>query len=267
MFDIAVTIRDNQEWLELYLNSYKKYTKNPYDYTINIVDTSTIENKNIVKAILNKFSDLDINYFDGDRDTHYHNTWSYAVNKSKKNFVLLTHIDIVYLMKNWDIYLGDCLKNNQTLISVGHGKPIGDSSKYENQQKELCPESCWVCTYTDLLLESGFNHAAINNIPMEHGKIKLLHDQRKEQQLYITDNIQGRPKYGDIFLINNKEFVYHNYYSGRIKKDNWCPVPIGIESEYISSRENFTTTINRINDFLCINKDISLYEYLSTEYI
>lgn len=246
MFDIAITTRDNPEWIKPYLISYKKYTSNPYAYTLNIVDTSTKENKLILIDILQSFSDLNINLYYGNRDIHYHETWIESINKSDKNYVLLTHVDIIYLMKNWDLFLIDQIINNKNLISV-------------SVRSKIYPESVWICGEKALLSESGFDHYTINDKQVEHGKIKVLHDLTNKDSLYIAD-VRPVAKYGDIALVNDEEFIYHNYYSGRIKKDNQCPVPLGSETSYLEQREDFNKTILILEKYLLTKN--SLYEYL-----
>ncbi len=248
MFDVAVSIRDNGEWLKSYLLSYKKYTSNPYNYIIHIIDTSTTENKKEIESILSLFSDLNIRFYNGNRDIHYHKTWVELISKSEKQFVLLTHLDTVYLMKNWDIFLIDQINNGKTLVSVSVR-----TKKY--------PESVWICSYKDLLIESEFDHDRINNTFIEHGKIKTLHDLTKNDYAYIN-RVVHVPKCGDISLLDNEEFIYHNYYSGRIKKHNQCPIPDGPETSYLSKREDFTKTINKIEEYLLSNKINTLYEHL-----
>jgi len=248
MFDIAISIRDNSEWLKSYLLSYKRHTSNPYNYTIHIVDTSTAENKKEVKDILYLFPDLHIKLYHGNRDIHYHKMWTEAINKSEQEFVLFTHPDTVYLMKDWDIFLIDQLTNGKTLISV-------------SVRSKIYPESVWVCCYRDLLIESEFDHETINEVFVEHGKIKTLHNMTQNNSIYINDVISV-PKYGDIALLNNNEFIYHNYYSARVKDDNQCPVPLGPETSYLEQREDFTQTINKIEEYFLSDQTNTLYEYL-----
>jgi hypothetical protein len=249
MFDIAISIRDNIEWLKSYLLSYKKNTSNPYNYTIHIIDTSTAENKKEVEDILCLFSDLNIRFYHGNRDIHYHKTWTEVIDKSEKEFVIFTHVDTVYLMKDWDIFLIDQLTNGKTLISV-------------SVRSKIYPESVWICCYRDLLIESGFDHETISGVLVEHGKIKTLHNMTKNNSIYIN-NVISVPKYGDIALLNNKEFIYHNYYSGRIKTDNQCPVPSGSsELAYLNQREDFTKTVLLLESYLLRNDTSNLYSYL-----
>lgn len=249
MFDIAISIRDNGEWLKSYLLSYKKYTRNPYNYIINIIDTSTIENKKLVEDTLFLFPDLNIRLYHGNRDIHYHKTWTEIIRKSEQQFVLFTHIDIVYLMKDWDIFLIDQLANAKTLISV-------------SVRSKIYPESVWICCYRDLLIKSGFDHETINSVLVEHGKIITLHNMTQNNSIYINDMISV-PKYGDIALLNNNEFIYHNYYSSRVKDDNLCPVPLGPESSYLEQREDFAKTISKLEKYLTDSKTDNLSTYLT----
>lgn len=247
MFDVALTIRDNGEWLKPYLLSYKKYTGN-FDRTIHITDTSTVENKKVTEDIISLFPDLNIKLYHGNRDIHYHKTWVEAIKKSEKTFVLLTHTDVVYLIKDWDIALNNQIKNGKTLVSVSVR-----TKKY--------PESVWICANKNIFISSNFEHSKINNKTVEHATIKIIHDKTSEDSLYIN-NFISVPKYGDIAMYEDKEFIYHNYYSSRIKKDNQCPVPLGSETSYLEQREDFTKTINKIEEYLLSDKINTLYEHL-----
>jgi hypothetical protein len=247
MFDVALTIRDNGEWLKPYLLSYKKYTSN-FDRTIYITYTSTIENKKNIEDIISLFPDLNIKLYHGDRSIHYHKTWVETVEKSERTFVLLTHTDTVYLMKDWDIALNNQIKNGNTLVSVSVR-----TKKY--------PESVWICADKGIFISSKFDHSKTDNKTIEHGKIKVIHDKTSEGSLYIN-NFMSVPKYGDIAIYEDKEFIYHNYYSSRIKEDNQCPVPLGSETSYLEQREDFTKTINKIEQYLLNDRMNTLHEHL-----
>jgi len=88
--------------------------------------------------------------------------------------------------------------------------------------------------------------------------IKENHKKTLGLEYYITDSIYYQ-KYGDIALLDNQEFIYHSYYSSRIKPDTSCPVPDGPETTYLSNRQPFNETINTIKLFLQSNNQLKDY--------
>jgi hypothetical protein len=243
-FDIVVSTRDNQEWIETYLLSYIKFTSNPYRYNIRILDSSTEENYTKLVNIVNAF-DLNISIIRYNRTIHYHDIWTNGISLCYNNFVLITHADIVYLYKNWDLFLIEKINTDYNLISVSVR-----TKKY--------PESVFILSEKKILTISKFEHSRENQKLIEHGMI--MENQKKTLGLhyYIKDSIYYK-KYGDIALLDNKEFIYHSYYSSRIKPDTNCPVPYGPETTYLSNRQPFDETIKTIKLFL--QSDNSLKDY------
>lgn len=253
MFDIVLSTRDNIEWIPIYLNSYKRCTKNIKDYRIIIVDSSTEENRQKLNSIIHDtFFDLDISLEYFSRTKHYHDIWTEGIKLSKKDHVLFTHSDILYLKKDWDIFLKQKIEEGNTLVSV--------SVRSKNH-----PESVWICCPKNIFIQSKFSEAIIDNKIIEHGNIEIENNNNpNSKSFYINEVKRISPKYGEIAMLDNFEFIYHNYYSARIKQDSLCPVPNGPESAYLEKREQFDKTIIKLEKYNQLNFDtISLYEYLT----
>jgi len=249
IFDIVVSTRDNQEWIETYLLSYIKFTSDPYRYNIRILDSSTEENYTKLLNIINVF-DLNISIIRYDRKIHYHDIWTNGISLCDNRFVLITHADVVYLYKNWDLFLIDKINSNYNLISV--------SVRWKKY-----PESVFILSEKKILTVSKFEHSREDEKLIEHGMIMENQNKTLGLQYYIKDNIYCQ-KYGDIALLDNQEFIYHNYYSSRVKEDNQCPVPPSEPSElaYLNQREDFTKTVITLKNYLLNNCTSSLYNYL-----
>jgi hypothetical protein len=246
-FDIVVSTRDNHEWIETYLLSYIKFTSDPYKYNIHILDSSIEENYITLVDIIDNF-DLNIFLKRYSRDIHYHNIWTNGISLCNNDFILITHADIIYLYKNWDLFLLDKINSNYNLISVSVR-----TKKY--------PESVFILSEKSIFTDSNFDHSMIDKKLIEHGLI--LENQKKTSGLdfYIKDSIYYK-MYGDIVLLEDKDFLYHSYYSSRIKPESSCPIPDGPEKNYILNREPFDKTIERLKLFLKSSESLSLKNFL-----
>lgn len=252
MFDIVLSTRDNIEWIPVYLNSYKRCTKNIKDHRIIIVDSSTEENRQKLSSIIHDmFFDLDISLEYFSRTKHYHDIWIEGIKLTRKEYVLFTHADIVYLKKDWDIFLKQKIEEGNTLISV--------SVRSKNH-----PESVWICCSKNIFIQSKFSEAIIDNKIIEHGNIEIKNNNLNSKSFYINEVKLINHKYGEIAMLDNVEFIYHNYYSSRIKQDSLCPIPNGPEIAYLEKREPFDETIIKLEKYNQLDSDIvTLYEYLT----
>jgi len=251
MFDIILSTRDNIEWISIYLDSYKKYTKFINNYNLIILDSSIENNYLKLIDIIKNYYDLNITVVRFDRHTHFHDIWLQGISLSNKRYVLVTHSDIVYLMPNWDIFLLNKIHDGYSLVSV-------------SVREKIYPESVWICCEKEIFLESKFDQYIYEDRSIEHGNIKYVYNKNTtNKEFYINQLTNLNNKYGDIAILDGKEFIYHNYYSTRIQKDSLCPVPEGVETIYLHNRESFDKTIEKIRQYLILDKnDISLAEYL-----
>ena len=236
---IVTSTRDNIIWVEPFLKSFYQTAFN-VDIPIIIVDASTDENYQALLEIVKNYQNVKV-IPSLDRTKGWVTDWEYGIKQCMTEYILLCHIDIIFLLKNWDIILPELL---QTHVIIASG--IGDILL-----------SSFILTTTDLLSAADCNTCLDhNNNYREMGSvIRVAHE--RGSSLYfdcISLHIINKIQYGDIWSLNNADIYYHSYYSSRIYDTTSTPIP---DLEYISSNVK-QRNLKQIPDILLNYLDTSI---------
>jgi len=214
---IVTSTRDNIIWVEPFLKSFYQTVYN-VNIPIIIVDASIDENHQLLLNITKKYKNVKV-VTSTDKIKYWKTDWEYGIKECTTKFILHCHIDIIFLLKNWDIILPKLL---QTYVIVAGGNYNNITSSFILTTTELLSTAgCdTIIDHNNNILEVG----NIINLANKRGKTLLLNN----TALHKVNQIQ----YGDIFSLNNTDIYYHSYYSSRVYDTTCEPIPA---AEYISS--------------------------------
>ena len=214
---IVTSTRDNITWVEPFLKSFYQTTFN-LNIPIIIVDASSEENHQILLSKTEKYDNVQI-VTSPYPIKHWIYDWEYGISQCKTKYILHCHIDIIFLLKNWDIILPELL---QDYVVVAAGA-------YDNIT------SSFILTTTDLLCSANCSTIIdSDNTIREMGDIIRTANERGRTLLFDRvplDKIK-QIQFGDIFTLENKDVFYHSYYSSRVYPTTCEPIP---HAEFISS--------------------------------
>ncbi len=222
-FDIVVGTANNIEWVEPFLLSLSctLFDKNR---VIRFIDGSTDENYYKLQKV----------YTYGLQVTYEKDIWSGSGGAQHSSKVALLKsidgesvcccdVDILFLMKNWDAFVSILLRSPFDLVGLG-GKV------------KTATEGSFFVGNRLAIIESRFGHCPrsewdenIMKIPVvtEHSYITYCHV--KNGGIFFPLNRDRRKsgnRWGVVSLTDwGQEFLYHNFYSARCKKNAICKIP------------------------------------------
>lgn len=242
---IVTSTRDNIIWVEPFLKSFYQTASN-IDIPIIIVDASNKENHQTLLYITEKYKNVKVVTSPG-TVKHWRYDWEYGIKQCTTEYILHCHIDIIFILKHWDIILPELL-NTYVVVAAGVNNNITSS---------------FILTTTDLLSTADCGNALDhNNILREMGSIINLANERGKTLLFKCNNLDkiNQIQYGDIFSIDNIDIYYHSYYSSRVYPTTCEPIPV---EEYISSnidQRNLEEVPSILLNYL--NNNLPLKEFL-----
>lgn len=218
-FDIVTVTYRNHEWVRPFLLSLNK-TLDDRSRRICIVDSSPLAEFDELRKT--NTLGLDVSFIHLDKRDFMQcllDGIRCFTHESPDAPICISHIDIIFLLKGWDSYIESRLTDYQT---------IGLASRY----KTLI-EPIFTVSLKSIFLESEFKHGPVdwdtNVLPTpvstEHAYLTYLHRLRNWKYLLFDKNYAfDKSRWGEIIYDEQgREFVYHNFYSARCKKENEIP--------------------------------------------
>lgn len=244
-FDIVTATYRNHEWVQPFLLSLNKTLGNRNRH-ICIVDSSPLNEFNELRKMNTYGLDVSfIHFTERDAMLCFLDGIRCLIQNSPDAPICIVHIDVVFLLKGWDIYIESHLQ---------HYKMISVAPRYKT-----IAEPIFTVGSKSMLLEAEFKHVSVdwdNNIMLfpahtECAYFTYLHHLRQMPYLLFDHVYELQTRWGHIMYDDiGREFAYHNFYSARCKKENDIP---DIERQnaklLIDSCESNAKTLNQLLEF------------------
>lgn len=218
-FDILTVTYRNHEWVRPFLLSLKKTLDNK-DRRICIIDSSPLDEFNELCKINTLGLDVSFIHFykrdaaqcllDGIRCLTFENPDAP---------ICIAHIDTIFLLHGWDTQMESRLTKYHTIGVAPRFKTTAETTFLIGSKRDI--------------LEAGFRHGPADwdesimprPISTECAYFTYMHHLRQIPYLLFDQRYKfDESRWGEIIYDDmGKEFVYHNYYAARCKKENDIP--------------------------------------------
>jgi len=265
LFDIITTVYRNQEWIAPFLYSLHKTLKNR-SRKIYILDSSPLEEFEKTRR-MDTFG-LDVSFIHLENHSYAcllqgiqmmnPSPHLYYEGRQYGDAVCLCNVDIVFLLKDWDYFVEQQMRN-------GPYHMVAVAPRYITHA-----ETTFIVASKQIILKSQLHPTPPKGVELkskvqqqEDAYLTYLHCLEQRPFLLLTKHIKAQGRWGHIILNDqNQEFFYHNFYSARCKKEG-NDIP---ESEYHEAKELIDCCFENagiLMDYL-MNGHSCLQEYLAT---
>ena len=220
-FDIITSSLDNIGWAETFILSMSN-TISDINRKIIIVDSSLDENYHRLLRLDKRGLNIQIVR----HEKGFIQSWMYGIEQSTSAHICVCHIDIVFLLKNWDEYLKQKIAEGYSLVS--------SCTRTIN-----FAESVFSLSLKNIFEKSGFAHDVLDwdekVLPkpprrVEMGSLTYYNALMGTSFLKLNQCLRF-PGAGHIVLDDiGRELLYHSFYSTRNIPTSSCPV-MGSEKE------------------------------------
>lgn len=223
-FDIVVTTFNNAEWVKPFLLSLNN-TLSDIAKKIYIVDGSDDERHEEIKQAIAEFDFLNIKLIRCNERGHPKSILHALKTLKLTEYVCICDIDIVFLKKNWDVYITDKIQQGYTMISSNPRSTYFAELHFLVARKDIVSES--ELAHVDFIEDWDEDILPMPIPPLgEHAAITYLDAQADGKFLGLNQSLHFNSRWGTIVLNDDEqEFLYHNFYSARTKDNSAHYVP------------------------------------------